>query len=191
MNYEYIRQKVKSNISNKRFKHSLGVVEYAIYLAEKYNCDKEKAKIAAISHDCAKEMDIDTLVKIAKLHELKLDEVTLSEPHLLHGPVGSVIAQEELGIEDEEILNAIKYHTTGRTNMTKLEKIIYLSDVVELNRNYDGIEEVRRLSETDLDGAILLSIDKIIKYVISINSLLHPRTIEARNFIMLEKKRRS
>ena len=188
MNYEEIERKVKKRISKKRFLHSLGVVNCATDLAKRYNCDVEKARIAAISHDCAKEMEMEKLLLIARSHKLELDQVMLVEPQLLHGPVGSVVAKEELQIEDKEILNAIYYHTTGRENMSILEKIIYLSDVIEESRSYDGIEKVRSLSKVNLNKAILLAIDNTIHFVLSIDSLLHPNTIQARNSIILENK---
>ena len=163
-------------------------MDCALTLADIYGCDYEKTRIAAISHDCAKELSCEVLVNIAQSEDLNLDEVTLSEPQLLHGPIGRVIATKDLDIKDDDILNAIHYHTTGRKNMTTLEKIIYLADVIEIGRNYHGIEEVRKLSTESLDKAIVMAIDNTIRYVISINSLLHPRTIELRNSILLRMK---
>lgn len=175
-------------LSEHRFLHSIGVVEYASDLAERYHCDIEKTRIAAISHDCAKEMKMEELISIAQDENLKLDEVILAEPQLLHGPVGKFVAKRDFGIQDEEILNAIYYHTTGRAKMSTLEKIIYLADIVEKNRSYNGIEEVRKLSKIDLDQAILLAIDNTIRFVLSMNAVLHPQTIDARNSILLEYK---
>ena len=187
MDYERIKRRIKDHLSLKRYKHSLGVVDCAIPLAKMYNCDVDKTKIAAISHDCAKELKHSELVRIAKSEGINVDPVTLAEPQLLHGPVGRYIANREFNITDEEILNAIEYHTTGRAHMTTLEKIIYLSDIMEIGRSYLGVEEVRELAKINLDDAILLAMDNTIKYVVSINSLLHPRTIEARNSILLKK----
>ncbi|MPW25921.1 HD domain-containing protein [Alkalibaculum sp. M08DMB] len=188
MEYDIIEADIRLRLSERRYRHSLGVVDSAVSLAYRFGCDIEKTKIAAISHDCAKEFEIQTLVSIAKNENMDLDLVTLSEPQLLHGPVGKFVAKTELGINDEEILDAIHYHTTARANMTKLDKVIYLSDVIEVGRNYAGIEAVRELALHDLDEAIVLAIDNTINYVVSIHSLLHPRTIEARNSILLSKK---
>lgn len=188
MNYNEIDAKIKAMLSTNRYDHSFRVMDCALTLADIYGCDYEKTRIAAISHDCAKELSCEVLVNIAQSEDLNLDEVTLSEPQLLHGPIGRVIATKDLDIKDDDILNAIHYHTTGRKNMTTLEKIIYLADVIEIGRNYHGIEEVRKLSTESLDKAIVMAIDNTIRYVISINSLLHPRTIELRNSILLRMK---
>lgn len=188
MNYDEIDAIIKTQLSEYRYNHSLRVVDCAMSLASIYGCDLEKTRIAAISHDCAKELNNEALVNIAKSEGMDLDMVTLSEPQLLHGPIGKYVAKKYLKIEDEEILEAIHYHTTGRADMTMLEKIIYLADVIEIGRSYRGIEEVRKLSYVNLDNAIVLAIDNTIQYVISIHSLLHPRTIEARNSIILKRK---
>ncbi len=160
----------------------------ALLLANTYGCDYEKTRIAAISHDCAKELSCEVLISIAQSEIMDLDEITLSEPQLLHGPVGMLIAKKDLKITDEDILNAIHYHTTGRMNMTTLEKIIYLADVIEIGRTYHAVEEVRKLSAENLDKAIVVAINNTLRYVISINGLLHPRTIELRNSILLRMK---
>lgn len=188
LNYDQIEGKLRENLSERRFLHSIGVVECASDLAKRYHCDIEKTRIAAISHDCAKEMKMKDLIAIAKDQDLELDKVILAEPQLLHGPVGKYVAKRDFAIEDEEILNAIQYHTTGRANMSTLEKIIYLADIIEKNRSYNGIEEVRKLSKVDLNQAILLAIDNTVRFVLSMNALLHPQTIDARNSILLEYK---
>lgn len=188
MNYDQIEGKLRGILSEHRFLHSIGVVECASDLAMRYHCDIEKTRIAAISHDCAKEMKMEELMVIAKDENLELDEVILAEPQLLHGPVGEFVAKRDFGIQDEEVLNAIHYHTTGRAKMSTLEKIIYLADIIEKNRSYNGIEEVRKLSKIDLDQAILRAIDNTVHFVISMNALLHPQTIDARNSILLEYK---
>ena len=189
LNYDQIEGKLRGILSQHRFLHSLGVVKCASDLAKRYNYDIEKTKLAAISHDCAKEMKMKELIAIAKEENLELDEVILAEPQLLHGPVGKFVAKRDFGIQDEEVLNAIHYHTTGRANMSTLEKIIYLADIIEESRSYDGIEEVRKRSKIDLNQGILLAIDNTVRFVLSMNALLHPQTIEARNSIILESKR--
>lgn len=190
MRYEEIKDIVQGMISSKRFEHSLGVVKWAEILANKYNYDMENARIAAISHDCAKEYKKDDLINIALTNSLLLDEVTMSEPQLLHGPVGSVLAEEKLGIIDNEILQAIKYHTTGRANMILLEKIIYISDIIEESKDNKGLDIVRKTVLNDIDKAMLMCLDNTIEYVMSIKALLHPATIEARNDLILDKKRK-
>jgi HD superfamily phosphohydrolase YqeK len=130
ISYEDIKGKVKGYLSSNRYKHTLGVVNAAILLGEKYQVDLNKVKIAALLHDCAKKMDKDKLLKVVKEEEIIIDEIQKNQPALLHGPVGSVIAYRDFNIKDPDILRAIEYHTTGRENMSKLEKIIYFDNTI-------------------------------------------------------------
>lgn len=188
MNYHEIYAKVQETLSEKRFMHSIGVVSCAEGLAEIFDYNIEKARIAAITHDYAKELSGEELISIAREHNVDIDVVTQQEPKLLHGSVGAILARRDLDIKDEEILNAISCHTTGRANMTILDKIIYLADVIEDGRTfYPGLENTRSMAQKDLNKAMLMAIDKSIHYIVSIKSLLHPMTIEARNWLILEE----
>lgn len=184
---EQIKKYLKENLKPKRYEHVLGVRESAIKLAEIYNGDIEKAKIAALVHDCAKNMNDQQLIKISKEHNLNINEICKQSPQLLHGPVGAIIAKETMGIEDKDILNAVAYHTTGRKNMSLLEMIIYIADYIEPNRTFPGIDSLRRLAYEDLELALLKSFDNTIKFVIDRGELLHLDTIESRNYILIEK----
>ena len=177
------------NLKENRFRHSISVSETAVALATKYGGNIEKARIAGLVHDCVKYMKGDELIKVASSHEVQLDEIYLHNPLILHGLVGSIIAREVMGIEDEDILNAIHYHTTGRKNMSILEKIIYIADYIEPLRSFSGVEELRNLSEVDLDAAVILSLENTIKYVISEKGLLHTDTVEARNYLLCKYSR--
>ena len=172
------------NLREKRLAHSISVSETAVSLAEKYGEDIEKARIAGLVHDLAKDMKDEDLIKLALEHEIVIDEVCLSSPTILHGLVGSIIAREVMGIVDEDILRAVCYHTTGRKNMSTLEKIIYIADYIEPLRKFQGVEEVRALCNVDLDAAVLLSLESSIIYVIDQKQLLHTDTIDARNCLI-------
>lgn len=174
-------------VTKKRLIHSLGVVESAKKLSKIYGEDINKAEIAALLHDCAKCLSKEEVLHYVEIYGILLDEVEKEEFELAHGAVGACLAQNIFNIKDEDILSAIMYHTTGKVNMSKLDKIIYLADFIEPNRNYQGVTELRNTAYTDdLDKALLMSFDNTIKYVISINKLLHPRTVEARNFLLRE-----
>lgn len=185
MDYQSLEIAVKKRISKKRFTHSLGVVEVALLLAQRYGADEEKAKIAAICHDCAKDDSRDKLLATAKRHGMVLDDVVYYETQLMHGPVGSLVAKYEFGVEDEEILSAIYHHTTGQKNMGLMDKIIYLSDFIEPGRQYTGVDELRTLALLDLDRALIQAFDNTIRYVLSLDSVLHPNTIDARNQLIM------
>lgn len=181
-----IKAYVKNAIDEKRYNHTLGVVKTAEELAILYGESTEKAKLAALIHDAAKNIHKDKLINLIINEGYDIDSVERSSSELLHGIGGAIVAKKEMGIEDSDILNAIRWHTTGRPNMSKLEKIIYLADYIEPNRIFDGVEELRELCKVDLDKAMIKALDNTIKYVITKKSLIHIKTIEARNYLLLK-----
>ena len=180
---------LQENLSEKRLRHSISVSETAVSLASKYGENIEKSRIAGLVHDCAKNMNDAGLIKMAGDHEIYIDEVYQHNPSILHGLVGSIIAKEVMGIYDQDILSAIAYHTTGRKDMSLLEKIIYIADYIEPLRKLEGIEELRDLSYVDLDAAVVKSLDNSIEYVISKNELLQLDTVGARNYLLIKNRR--
>ena len=185
-----IQKALKQKLKPKRYKHTIGVVDSAIRLARHYGGDEKRAKTAALLHDCAKNMDDKRLLDMARVHKLPLDDVLIAEPQLLHGPVGAVIAKTEFGIDDPMILNAITYHTTGRTKMSTLDKIIYLADYIEPNRDFPGVDALRKKSEKNLEDACIMGLTHTISFVLSTDGLVHPLTVEARNDLLLKKRRK-
>ena len=179
-----IQLKVKEVMQEKRYIHTLGVVDAAMYLADKYGADVQEARLAALLHDYAKDFTEVQLKAYVREHKLLVDDVLMKAFQLLHGKVASSIAQKQFSIENRDVLNAIENHTTGRANMSLLEKIIYLADFIEVGRNYPGVDELRLKAEENLDKAVLLAFNNTIKYVLDIEKLLHPNTILARNEIL-------
>ncbi|WP_123052953.1 bis(5'-nucleosyl)-tetraphosphatase (symmetrical) YqeK [Clostridium sp. JN-1] len=179
---------LKDNLKDARYEHSLSVRDTAVKLAEIYGADIEKARIAGLSHDCAKNMSNDDLLSIALSHNINVDNVYKENPKLLHGFIGAVVAKEKMGIEDEEILSSIAYHTTGKRDMNLLEKIIYIADYVEPLRNFPGVDNLRKEVTYDLNKAMLMAFNNTIKYVIEKEQLLHVNTIEGRNYILYNSK---
>jgi len=175
------------NLNESRLKHSLSVSETAVMLATKYGENCENARIAGLVHDCAKNMKDSELIKMASGHGVPIDEIYTNNPSILHGLVGSIIAREIMKIKDDDILMAIRYHTTGRKNMSILEKIIYIADYIEPLRKFSGVEELRSLSKINLDAAIMQSLENTIKFVISQKGLLHIDTVEARNYLLSKR----
>jgi predicted HD superfamily hydrolase involved in NAD metabolism len=180
-----IKKYLKENLNEKRYIHSIMVSETAEKLASVYGADSSKARLSGLVHDSAKNLRNGDLINLAKLEGLEIDDVSLNTPQLLHGIAGAVIARETMGIEDEDIFNAVRYHTTGRINMSLLEKIIYISDYVEPSRSFPGVEALRELVSVNLDKALLKAFDVTIEFVISKGELLHKDTIEARNYLIL------
>jgi len=181
---DLIKIRLKEMLSEERLEHSVNTSKIARELAIKYNCDVDKAEVAGLLHDCAKDLDCKTLEKMVLEYNIELDEITRKIPKLLHPLVGAVIVKKEFNIQDPVILKAIKAHSTGVTQMSLLDKIIYLSDKIEPLRNMNGVEEVRKMAERDLDRAVLMALDMGILYLISKDLLIHPVSIEARNNIL-------
>lgn len=185
MNYKEMKEILKVMLPERRLKHSLNVAECAVKLSEIYKCDKDKAKIAGLIHDCAKYFSDEQIEDCIKKFNIELDPLEENNIALSHSVIGAYVAREVFNIEDEEIISAIKYHTTGRENMSLLEKIIYMADLIEEGRNFPRVDELRKLAYGGkLDEALILSFNNTIKFVIDNNQLIHPRTVKARNYIM-------
>ena len=187
MDIEKVQEYLKERLSEKRYKHSLGVAEEAVKLSEKYGADKEKAYFCGLIHDCAKEIENSEAKRLlTEKYGVCVDEVTFNTHKLLHGPLGACIAQYEFGVYDMQILDAIKYHTTAKADMPVLTKILYIADYIEPNRTFDGVDELRRLAYEDMDKAIYTGLDWTIEELMEKRSLIHPDTVRARNFLLLD-----
>lgn len=177
---------LKKLLNDDRFKHSLGVMETAEKLAYRYNVDVEKAKIAGLLHDCAKNLSNGELISLAKKYNIQLDDVLLHSPFLLHGPVGGYLISDYFDVYDEEIKRAIMLHTTGDKDMTPLDKIVFLADYIEPGREFEGVENLRKVSLSDLDKAVIMALDETINYVIRKHQLLYAKTVIARNDMLIK-----
>lgn len=184
--YEFIKNEVKSLLKQERYIHSLNVEKEAVKLGKKYGEEEFKCKIAGIAHDCVKNFTDDKLYEMAYEYGVNIDIVQKYSPQLIHGPVGAAYCKDKFEIDDKDILNAICYHTTGRGNMSLLEKIIYIADIIEEGRNFQGVNELRKKAYENIDEAILMSCNLTIEYVLQRRLLIHPLTIELRNTLILE-----
>ncbi|ASS40245.1 bis(5'-nucleosyl)-tetraphosphatase (symmetrical) YqeK [Fusobacterium sp. oral taxon 203] len=186
-NFKELKEIVKSKMSLKRFTHTLGVVEMSEKLAKTYNADIEKCKVAALLHDICKEMDMEYIKNICKDNFMnELSEEDLENNEILHGFAGAYYVKNELGINDKEILSAIKYHTVGAENMTSVEKIVYIADAIEYGRNYPSVVKIREETFKNLDRGILMEIEHKEKYLESIGKKSHPNTDELKKEIIKE-----
>ncbi len=186
---EELIKELKKILTEKRFAHTMGVAETAKKLAEHYNLSGEKAYLAGLLHDNAKNLPADELYRLSDYYKINLDDVAKKEPSLLHAYVGAHLIKDRYGISDEEIFDAVYYHTTGKEDMSLFSKIIFLSDLIEPGRyGLDFLDEARALSHTDIDKALILTMEGTIKYVIKKGGLLHPDTVKARNFLIESRK---
>jgi len=185
---EEILQYLRENLKESRYEHTLGVVKTAKALAKINGVDEEKAELAALIHDSAKNMHINSMKKMLEENFEQIDDIEEKTPQLLHGKVAAIIGKNIMGIKDEEVLSAAAYHTTGKKNMTLLEKIIYIADYIEPNRVYPGVEELRKLTFEDLDKGVIVGLNNTINYILKQGGLIHPNTIEARNYLIINGK---
>ena len=151
---EEIKAVLKGRMNEHRFEHSLNVAERAIFLAEKYGADPEKAGFAGLIHDVCKGIPNTEQLEIIKNEGIVLDEDTLASPALWHSIAGAVYSEHELGVSDEDVLNAIRYHTSGRGGMSILEKVVYMADLTSSERNYPDARYTRDLTDYSLDEGI-------------------------------------
>ena len=182
MDINDLREKVKNKLSKKRFNHTCGVEKVCTELAKTYGANVEEAKIAAILHDYMKETDIDTLKQICKdVEEIKGYE-NLNE--ILHGFAAGIVVEKEFNITNKDILNAIKYHTVGRKNMSLLEKIVYIGDAIEEGRDYPNVDIIRKNTFKNIDFGIITEVDRKIDYLKEKNGTIHINTIEMRDNLL-------
>lgn len=186
---EEMRSYLKDNLLEDRYNHTLGVVQTAIKLAELNNVDKTKAEIAALAHDIAKNKTIYELRDIINNNNITLSYDEEKTPELWHSIVSPILGREIFKIEDEEILNAMRWHTTGKENMSKLDKIIYMSDMIEPSRNFPGVELIREKCFKDLDEGVIKGLTHTIKYLLDKEFLVDINSIRARNYLLINAKK--
>jgi len=178
-----INDYINKNLSEKRYKHSVGVAKEAVKLAEKYGVDTQKAYLAGIAHDMAKEIPEEQL-NLKLIEYGRGDLIKKYSYPLLHGPAASVILEKEFSVSDKEVLEAVCYHTTGKEDMSPLTKVVYLADFIEPNRIFEGVDKVRAASEKNLDEAIIISSGMVIIYTVRKGKKIHPDTVIARNYLL-------
>ena len=174
-----LRPVALSYLKHKRIPHVLGTEQEAIRLAERYGADVEKARRAALLHDCTKKLDMEEQLALCRRYGIQLDELEQKALKLLHSKPGAAIARDVFGVDDD-IYSAIWYHTTGHAHMTKLEKIIYLADYIEPSRDFPGVDKLRKVCYEDLDRGLLMGLEMTIEEMTSMGNPVHHATIEAR-----------
>lgn len=188
MNYfaEY-KKIIKPFMGELRYNHCINVAKEAQRLAEIYGADKQKAATAGILHDITKEMSKEEQLQIMTSGGIILDDIQKNAPKLWHSISGSVYVRDNLGINDEDILNAIRFHTTGRAGMSLLEKIIFVADFTSDERNYKGIVKMRKKSRRSLEDAMLYGLSFTFSSLTSRGLAVHIDELECYNEIVLNR----
>ena len=176
---------IKSMMSENRYNHCVNVSKEAVKLAKRYGGDEEKAAVAGILHDITKEMPKEEQLQIMLDSGIILDDIQKKAPKLWHGISGSVYIKKHFGIEDEDILNAICYHTTGRAGMSLLEKIIFVADFTSEERTYKGVATMRKKSRKSLEDAMLYGFKFTFSDLSSRELAIHPDELACYNEIVL------
>lgn len=181
-------QWLKERLPEDRLKHSLGTMNAAMELALLYGIDCDKAEFAGLLHDCAKGMTEKELLDFCDARRTEISGFYKECPRLLHGVVGAAIVKDEFEVTDQDILNAIRFHTTGRKGMSDLEKVIYLADLIEPTREFPGVDELRKLVKEGLNQAMIKAIGLSVCRVISKGNMIDLNSIDAWNEIVAGKR---
>lgn len=171
---------VQSELTTKRFEHTMRVAQTAKELAALYDVDVNKAELAAILHDFAKDFPKEKLKKMLEKSQSP-EDLLLYNQELWHGPVGAYLLETKYGITDPEILHAVQFHTTGRAQMGKLELIVYVADYIEPGRQFPGVEAVRHIAQNDLYEAAWTVARNTIQFLLKKNTLVYPDSIDIYN----------
>ncbi len=184
-----IRKEIEKELDAKRYEHTLGVAYTAACLAMCHGEDPIRAEVAGLLHDCAKCFDNEKRIRICKKNKLSITESESKNPFLLHAKVGAFLAEDKYGIKDNEIKDAILFHTTGRPKMGLLEKIIYIADYIEPCRKQSlKLPEIRKIAFTDLDQALLMILSEILHYLSTTNEPIDPMTQLKYDYYIKEQK---
>lgn len=187
MELEKMIKEVEDVLSPKRFRHSLGVMKRMEELAKQYNVDIETAQKIGITHDMAKEMTDEEMLKYAQDHHIEVDEIEKEIPSLLHGKIAADMTKKRYHFTIE-MQKAICYHTTGNPHMDLLAKLLFIADKTEENRKYIDLEKEKALANTNLNLSMISLLDESLRYTIQKGSFIHPDSIMTRNALLKEIK---
>ncbi|WP_449449962.1 bis(5'-nucleosyl)-tetraphosphatase (symmetrical) YqeK [Streptococcus suis] len=173
-------EKIRVAMKPARFQHVLGVEQAALVLADQYGCDPKKASLAALLHDYAKEVEDQVFLDLIAKYDLDKDLLNWDN-NIWHGVVGAYKIAEDFGLKDEEIFQAIQRHTIGAGQMTLLDKVLYVADYIEPNRDFPGVDEARRIAKESLDKAVAYETAQTISYLAKKGIPIYPKTLETYN----------
>ena len=184
-----LRKQMEKVQDEKRYEHTLGVAFTAASLAMRYGADVKQAQVAGLLHDCAKCMTNEERLSICKKNKLEVTPVEKANPFLLHAKVGAFLAKEKYGIQDEEILSAVRCHSTGRPNMPLLEKIVFTADYIEPSRKTaPNLDEVRTMAFQNLDIALCKILSDTLNYLDTVDQEIDPMTKETYHYYNGERE---
>lgn len=184
MNFEFYDDLIKNRLTPQRYYHSVCVAKKAAELAKEYGCDTDKAYLAGLMHDVCKNDDDEKILKIFNKFDIIIDKVSFRERKLWHAIAGAAYCKYELHLDDE-VCSAIRYHTTGRADMSLLEKIIFIADFVSDDRDYDDVDKVRDMLKYGLDNTVTFALNYSITDLCKMGKAIHPDTVDGYNFMII------
>ena len=191
MNQKQAKELVRSRLSDKRYEHTLNVRKMAVKLAKRHDADEDRAALAALLHDAAKEISKDKMRAIMKAHPEYAEGGEERPTPVWHGICAAILARTEWGVEDEAVLSAIACHTAGKPGMSKLDKILYLADMSSAERDWPGVNKLRKLERKDLDAAMLMALKQTNDFVLSQDKPLDPMSKAAYDDIQAQVEARA
>ena len=191
MNQKQAKELVRSRLSDKRYEHTLNVRRMAVKLAKRHDADENRAALAALLHDAAKEISKDEMRAIMKAHPEYAEGGEERPTPVWHGICAAILARTEWGVEDEAVLSAIACHTAGKPGMSKLDKILYLADMSSAERDWPGVKKLRKLERKDLDAAMLMALKQTNDFVLSQDKPLDPMSKAAYDDIQAQVEARA
>lgn len=196
VNEEFINSKIideykrllKSRLNEKRYAHSLAVADEARRLAKMYGADESKAYLAGLLHDITKNAPLEEHLQIFSAFGIMLTDVEKSAEKLWHAMSGAAYIEHYLGIDDSEIISAVRYHTTAKENMTRLQTVLYLADFTSADRDYDDVDVMRKLVDKSETEALVYALSYTINELLTKGAPIHPDTVSAYNEVVLKGK---
>jgi len=187
MTLNQMKDCIREKLTDKRYAHSIEVAKEAVRLAKIYKADPYKAEVAGLLHDIMKDTPNNDLYDYMEYRGVKLNPVEKNAPKLWHAIAGALYIEHDLGLKDDEILNAVRYHTTARADMSLLEKVLYLADFTSLDRDYDGVEQLRLSVSKDMETAMMEALRFTISDLCQNGNPIHENTVKAYNQLICEK----
>lgn len=188
MTIEEIRVVLEKSLPSKRYQHSIRVYETALELGKLHHAENDKVALAALLHDCGREIPAKESVAKAQELGLPVDFIEAGQPVLLHARIGACLATQKYGVTDPDVLEAIRCHTTGGENLSLTARIVFLADMLEPGRKFPGVEALRRLAQEDLEQAMFTAYRDTIRYLLEAGALIHPAAIAGYNQLAVQQK---
>lgn len=186
--FSHYHGKVANKLTPKRYQHSVAVAETSWALAKMHNVHPGLAYLAGLLHDYARDLPDAILAELAKSAKLPSDPILDALPELWHGSVGAFLVQKELGLKHPELLQAIRNHILGHPEMSDLDKVVFLADMIEPSRAFQAVDQLREKAFQDLNEAMTLAFEHSIRYLLDNKQLVHPLMIEARNKMIMDAR---